>query len=55
LVVGEGAAPSRHANQAFSGAYKAPLQGWCHPTLCGVVLWGPVSFSKDIRYSTIRK
>jgi hypothetical protein len=23
LVVGEGAAPSRHANQAFPGAYKS--------------------------------
>jgi len=31
LVVGEGAAPSRHANLAFSRAYKAPLHGWCYP------------------------
>ena len=38
LVVGEGAAPSRHANQAFSGAYKTPLHGWCYPPYCRVVL-----------------
>ena len=28
VVVGEGAAPSRHANLAFSGVYKTPLHGW---------------------------
>jgi phosphatidylserine decarboxylase len=38
LVVGEGAAPSRHANLAFSRVYKAPLHGWCYPPWCGVVL-----------------
>jgi hypothetical protein len=28
--VGEGAAPSRHANLAFCGVYKAPLHGCCY-------------------------
>lgn len=31
LVVGEGAAPSRHADLAFTGVYKTPLHGWCYP------------------------
>jgi len=31
VVVGEGAAPSRHANLAFTGVYKTPLHGWCYP------------------------
>jgi hypothetical protein len=35
--VGEGAAPSRHANLAFSRAYKTPLHGWCYPPSCAVV------------------
>lgn len=38
MVVGEGAAPSRHANLAFSRAYKTPLHGWCCPPFCGIVL-----------------
>jgi len=37
VVVGEGAAPSRHADLAFTGAYKTPLHGWCYPPFCGVV------------------
>jgi len=45
LVVGEGAAPSRHANLAFPGVYKTPLHGWCYPPRGGIVLWGPSSSS----------
>ena len=37
LVVGEGAAPSRHADLAFTGAYKTPLHGWCYPPFRRVV------------------
>jgi len=37
LVVDEGAAPSRHANLAFSRVYKTPLHGWCYPPWIGVV------------------
>jgi hypothetical protein len=37
VVVGEGAAPSRHANLAFTGVYKTPLHGWCYPPLGRVV------------------
>ena len=37
LVVGEGAAPSRHANLAFSGVYKTPPHGWCYAPFCRVV------------------
>jgi hypothetical protein len=33
LVVGEGAAPSRLANLAISGVYKAPLHGGVLPTM----------------------
>lgn len=47
MVVGEGAAPSRHANLAFSRAYKTPLHGWCYPPGRGVVLWVRTSHSKD--------
>jgi len=43
LVVGEGAAPSRLANLAISGAYKTPLHGWCYPPSSEVVLWGRIS------------
>jgi hypothetical protein len=39
MVVGEGAAPSRLANLAISGAYKTPLHGWCYPPSSEVVLW----------------
>jgi hypothetical protein len=39
LVVGEGAAPSRHANLTFSGTYKVPLHGWCYPPSDGIVLF----------------
>jgi hypothetical protein len=39
LVMGEGAAPSRHANLAFTGAYKTPLHGWCYLPCCIVALW----------------
>jgi len=48
LAAGEGAAPSRHAKLAFSRAYKTPLDGWCHPTLCEVVLSDRKSYSKKI-------
>jgi len=37
--VGEGAAPSRHADLAFTGVYKTPLHGWCYPPFGRVVLW----------------
>ena len=37
LVVGEGAAPSRHAYLAFTEVYKTPLHGWCHPPFRRVV------------------
>src|SRR5512140_2685977 len=40
VVVGEGAAPSRHANLAFSRVYKTPLHGWCYPPRHGVVSKG---------------
>jgi hypothetical protein len=43
-VVGEGAAPSRHANLAFTGAYKAPLHGWCYPPFCRVLSKDRVSY-----------
>ena len=33
LVVGEGAAPSRHAHLAFTRAYKAQPHGWCYHRL----------------------
>jgi hypothetical protein len=33
LVVGEGAAPSRHADLAFTGVYKTPLRGLALPWL----------------------
>jgi len=33
LVVGEGAAPSGHADLAFTGVYKTPLHGWCYHRL----------------------
>jgi hypothetical protein len=36
--VGEGAAPSRHANLAFTRAYKAPPHGWCYPPVGRVLL-----------------
>src|SRR6476660_7735119 len=42
LVVGEGAAPSRHADLAFTGVYKTPLHGWCYPPFCRVVLWARI-------------
>jgi hypothetical protein len=42
-VVGEGAAPSRLANLAISGAYKTPLHGWCYPPSSEVVLWDRIS------------
>jgi len=38
VVVGEGAAPSRHANLAFTRVYKTPPHGWCYPPYCRVVL-----------------
>jgi hypothetical protein len=41
--VGEGAAPSRLANLAISGAYKTPLHGWCYPPSSEVVLWDRIS------------
>jgi len=43
MVVGEGAAPSRLANLAISGAYKTPLHGWCYPPSSEVVLWDRIS------------
>ena len=43
MVVGEGAAPSRLANLAISGAYKTPLHGWCYPPSSEVVLSGRIS------------
>jgi hypothetical protein len=43
MVVGEGAAPSRLANLAISGAYKTPLHGWCYPPSSKVVLWDRIS------------
>jgi hypothetical protein len=52
LVVGEGAAPSRHAYLAFTGVYKTPLHGWCYPPICGVVLWIQIAFSKDTAPTT---
>jgi hypothetical protein len=45
LVVGEGAAPSRHAYLAFTGVYKTPLHGWCYPPFGRVVLWGRIACS----------
>jgi hypothetical protein len=39
MVVGEGAAPSRHVDLAFTGVYKTPPHGWCYPPLGRVVLW----------------
>ena len=56
MVVGEGAAPSRLANLAISGAYKTPLHGWCYPPSSEVVLWvrisqGHFTRSIDDRYS----
>jgi hypothetical protein len=36
-VVGEGAAPYRHADLAFTGVYKTPPHGWCYPPSSGVV------------------
>jgi hypothetical protein len=43
LVVGEGAAPSRHADLAFTGVYKTPLHGWCYPPMREIVLSGQIS------------
>ena len=34
LVVGEGAAPSRHADLAFTGVYKTPLHGCTIESRC---------------------
>ena len=48
-MVGEGAAPSRHANQAFSGVYKTPPHGWCYPPFCRVVLSARSPWLKDTR------
>src|ERR1041385_2627826 len=48
MVVGEGAAPSRHANLAFSGAYKTLLHGWCYPPMCEVVLSSRETYGKNI-------
>jgi hypothetical protein len=38
--------PPWHANLAFSGAYKAPLHGWCYPPICGTVLSSLHSYCK---------
>ncbi len=46
-MVGEGAAPSRHANLAFSGVYKTPPHGWCYPPFRRVVLSDRSSQFKD--------
>ena len=46
-MVGEGAAPSRHANLASSGVYKTPPHGWCYPPFCRVVLSGQSPRLKD--------
>jgi hypothetical protein len=48
MVVGEGAAPSRHANLAFPGAYKTPLHGWCYPPVRKVVLSSGLPFRENI-------
>jgi hypothetical protein len=45
-VVGEGAAPSRHAYLAFTGVYKTPLHGWCYPPICGVYYGFKLHFPK---------
>jgi hypothetical protein len=49
LVVGEGAALSRHADLAFAGVYKTPLHGWCYSPFRRVLKEG--SKARDTRIS----
>lgn len=53
MVVGEGAAPSRLANLAISGAYKTPLHGWCYPPSSGIVLWDQISRNRFYQLFTL--